>query len=309
MGFSIETCSCGGRRWGTIRGPTSGGGIPAAGAGSANGRSSGRRHREPIPWFATETIGIYPRREDKERRSLAFPPKDIMAGRPGARPRPAMRSRAPRGLAGYGMISRTVGPEGAVVGRHSSAGSVGPGSESSERLPRPEGDHPHASRPARHGRPRHRLGRPAEAADWTDAVFPERSHDFGTVARGSKVRHSFKLVNSTAQEIHIASWKTKCGCTDVRVGATGHPARHPDGDRGGDRHDQLQGLQGLGPDLFLDRPTSRERRPQHDLLHPERRDLEPRPGGFRRRQPVEQAEARAGAHLRGGPCPTGRSPK
>lgn len=64
---------------------------------------------------------------------------------------------------------------------------------------------------------------PLMAADWTDAVFPERSHDFGTVARGSKVRHSFKLVNSTNQEIHIASWKAKCGCTDVRVGARDIP--------------------------------------------------------------------------------------
>ncbi|WP_435015947.1 DUF1573 domain-containing protein [Tundrisphaera sp. TA3] len=60
---------------------------------------------------------------------------------------------------------------------------------------------------------------PAGAADWTDAVFPDRSHDFGTVARGSKVHHSFRLVNSTDQEIHIAAWRTKCGCTEVTVGA------------------------------------------------------------------------------------------
>jgi hypothetical protein len=65
--------------------------------------------------------------------------------------------------------------------------------------------------------------KPTRAADWTDAVFPDRSHDFGTVARGSKVRHSFRLVNSTNQEIHIASWQTKCGCTDVRVGARDIP--------------------------------------------------------------------------------------
>ncbi len=59
----------------------------------------------------------------------------------------------------------------------------------------------------------------AGAADWTDAVLPDRAHDFGTVAKGSKVRHSFKLVNTTDREIHIESWKTKCGCTEVRVGA------------------------------------------------------------------------------------------
>ena len=41
----------------------------------------------------------------------------------------------------------------------------------------------------------------------------------GPSPAGSKVHHSFKLVNSTDQEIQIADWRTKCGCTDVRVGA------------------------------------------------------------------------------------------
>lgn len=60
---------------------------------------------------------------------------------------------------------------------------------------------------------------PSPAQSWVDAVFPEHSYDFGTVARGSKVKHAFKLVNTTNATLHIASWKTKCGCTDVRVGA------------------------------------------------------------------------------------------
>lgn len=60
---------------------------------------------------------------------------------------------------------------------------------------------------------------PARAESWVEAVFPERAFDFGTVARGSKVHHSFRLVNRTSQEIHIADWRTKCGCTEVRVGA------------------------------------------------------------------------------------------
>ena len=59
----------------------------------------------------------------------------------------------------------------------------------------------------------------APADDWTTAVFPDRSYNFGTVARGSKVRHSFPIINSTDQVIHIKSFKTKCGCTDVRLGA------------------------------------------------------------------------------------------
>ena len=45
--------------------------------------------------------------------------------------------------------------------------------------------------------------------DWIKAIFPTTSFDFGTVARGSKVHHSFQLVNNTNSEIHIASHQTK----------------------------------------------------------------------------------------------------
>jgi hypothetical protein len=59
----------------------------------------------------------------------------------------------------------------------------------------------------------------AHAQSWVSSVFPERVYDFGTVARGSKLHHSFKVVNTTNREIHISDWRTKCGCTDVRVGS------------------------------------------------------------------------------------------
>jgi hypothetical protein len=59
----------------------------------------------------------------------------------------------------------------------------------------------------------------AQASGWIASVFPERSHNFGNVARGSQVRHSFPVVNRSNFEVHIASWKPKCGCTDVKVGA------------------------------------------------------------------------------------------
>jgi Protein of unknown function (DUF1573) len=59
----------------------------------------------------------------------------------------------------------------------------------------------------------------AHAQNWVSTVFPERAYDFGTVARGSKLRHAFKIINSTGRDIHISDWRTKCGCTDVRVGA------------------------------------------------------------------------------------------
>ena len=59
----------------------------------------------------------------------------------------------------------------------------------------------------------------AQGLEWVDSALPERAYDFGTVARGSQVRHAFKLINRSDQEIRIADWRTKCGCTNVRVGA------------------------------------------------------------------------------------------
>jgi hypothetical protein len=59
----------------------------------------------------------------------------------------------------------------------------------------------------------------AQGFDWVASALPERAYDFGTVARGSQVRHAFKLINRSDQEIRIADWRTKCGCTNVRVGA------------------------------------------------------------------------------------------
>lgn len=57
------------------------------------------------------------------------------------------------------------------------------------------------------------------SASWAETVFPERQHDFGTVARGTKLRHSFPVVNSTNVDIKILKYNTRCGCTDVRLGA------------------------------------------------------------------------------------------
>ena len=58
-----------------------------------------------------------------------------------------------------------------------------------------------------------------QGLEWVDSALPERAFDFGTVARGSQVRHAFPLVNRTDQEIRIVDWQTKCGCTNVHVGA------------------------------------------------------------------------------------------
>ncbi|MGA2699942.1 MAG: DUF1573 domain-containing protein [Isosphaeraceae bacterium] len=59
----------------------------------------------------------------------------------------------------------------------------------------------------------------AQGLDWVASALPERAYDFGTVARGSQIRHAFPLINRSDQEIRIADWRTKCGCTNVRVGA------------------------------------------------------------------------------------------
>lgn len=64
----------------------------------------------------------------------------------------------------------------------------------------------------------------AHAQSWIDTVLPERSFNAGTVAKGSKVHHTFALINRLNQEIRIATWRTKCGCTEVHVGAQVIPA-------------------------------------------------------------------------------------
>jgi hypothetical protein len=57
----------------------------------------------------------------------------------------------------------------------------------------------------------------AEAATWTDALFPELKHDFGTVPRGVKVKHDFRLVNRLAEAVTILNLRPSCGCTSGRV--------------------------------------------------------------------------------------------
>ncbi len=63
----------------------------------------------------------------------------------------------------------------------------------------------------------------AAGPNWYDTIVPEKSHDFGTVARGSKVRHTFRVVNTTSHDVHIADFRTKCGCTDVKIGSRDVP--------------------------------------------------------------------------------------
>jgi len=56
-------------------------------------------------------------------------------------------------------------------------------------------------------------GRAACAQEWAREMFDHTSHDFGTVARGAKVQHTFTLENIYDEDVHIAAIKSSCGCT------------------------------------------------------------------------------------------------
>jgi hypothetical protein len=91
--------------------------------------------------------------------------------------------------------------------------------------------------------------------DWLTTVFPERAYDFGTVARGSQIRHSFPVVNRTGSEIRIATWRTKCGCTNVRVGARVIPPGTQTTVEATVDTTKFQGYKASGLTLVLDRPA------------------------------------------------------
>jgi hypothetical protein len=92
-------------------------------------------------------------------------------------------------------------------------------------------------------------------SDWLTSVFPERAYDFGTVARGSQVRHAFPIVNGTNQDIRIADWRTKCGCTDVKVGARVIPPGTQTTVEATINTTSFQGYKPSGLTLILDRPV------------------------------------------------------
>jgi|YNPNPStandDraft_1061719.scaffolds.fasta_scaffold05667_6 hypothetical protein len=56
-------------------------------------------------------------------------------------------------------------------------------------------------------------GSPLFAQKWAEAMFDHTSHNFGMVARGAKVEHVFPLQNIYVEDVHIASVRTSCMCT------------------------------------------------------------------------------------------------
>ncbi len=101
-------------------------------------------------------------------------------------------------------------------------------------------------------------GARASDSDWLTTVFPERAYDFGNVARGSQIRHSFPVINRTTSEIRIADWRTKCGCTNVRVGARVIPPGTQTTVEATIDTTKFQGYKASGLTLVVDRPVFTE---------------------------------------------------
>ena len=55
------------------------------------------------------------------------------------------------------------------------------------------------------------------AQEWAEEMFKTRSHDFGTIARGSKAEYEFVLSNLYLEDVHVASAYPSCGCTSVEI--------------------------------------------------------------------------------------------
>lgn len=53
----------------------------------------------------------------------------------------------------------------------------------------------------------------ATAQSWTEKMFAETSHDFGTVGRGAEAEFAFEFTNLYEEDVHVSAVKTSCGCT------------------------------------------------------------------------------------------------
>jgi hypothetical protein len=57
----------------------------------------------------------------------------------------------------------------------------------------------------------------AQAQSWAQKMFKVTSHEFGTVAKGSKTEYAFTLQNLYEEDVHIASVRSSCGCTSASI--------------------------------------------------------------------------------------------
>ena len=57
----------------------------------------------------------------------------------------------------------------------------------------------------------------APAQEWAKKMFPVTSHNFGTVAKGSKTEYRFSFKNIYKEDLHVVGVRTSCGCTSPEV--------------------------------------------------------------------------------------------
>jgi hypothetical protein len=57
----------------------------------------------------------------------------------------------------------------------------------------------------------------AFAQEWATKMFSTTSHNFGTVAKGSKTEHRFVFRNLYKEPLHVVGVRTSCGCTSPEV--------------------------------------------------------------------------------------------
>jgi hypothetical protein len=58
---------------------------------------------------------------------------------------------------------------------------------------------------------------PVFGQQWAAKLFQESKHDFGTLARDAKAVYRFEITNIYLDDIHVASARSSCGCTSVKV--------------------------------------------------------------------------------------------
>ena len=56
-----------------------------------------------------------------------------------------------------------------------------------------------------------------QAQEWATKMFSVTSHNFGTVARGSKTEFRFTFRNMYKEDVHVVAVRTSCGCTSPEI--------------------------------------------------------------------------------------------
>jgi hypothetical protein len=69
----------------------------------------------------------------------------------------------------------------------------------------------------------------AAGEEWVAKMFPEKKHDFGTVARGADTVYRFPVKNVYKQDVELVNVRSSCGCTTptiehniLKTGETGY---------------------------------------------------------------------------------------